>query len=117
MDGLPDVHLEAGVVPRHPLAGIAVDGAHVALLSFTPPESLHRRLGALADLPAPVWVGPRGVDDSLRAGAAPHVVALALTHRAAPEELPTTWLRIVPMLVYEEFAIESQPKHPSGLAD
>ena len=86
MDGLPDVHLEAGVVPRDPLAGIAVDCCHVALLSSTP-ESGHRRLGALADLPGPVWVGPPGVHHPLRAGAALDVVALTVAHRAAPEEL------------------------------
>ena len=36
----------------------------------------------------------------------------SLSHTGPPpSSFPTTWLRIVPMLVYEEFAIESQPKH------
>ena len=87
MNGLPDVHFETGVVPRDPLAGVAVDRRHVAL-SLTP-ETPNRLLGARAvrDLPGPVGVGPPRVHHSLRAGAASDVVTLALTHRAAPEEL------------------------------
>ena len=85
VDGLSDVHLKAGIVPRDPLAGVAVDRRHMSLSST--PETPHRCLRALADLPGPLWVGPPGVDDSLRAGAALDMVALAIAHRARSQQL------------------------------
>ena len=80
VDSLPDVELKARVVPRDAPPAVYVDRCHDP--SFLTPKTPHRRLGAVRDLPGPVWVGPPGVYDSLRAGAALHVVALAIAHRA-----------------------------------
>ena len=88
VEGFPDVKLEGGVVSGDSLAAVHVDsGAHPFLTS---PEAAPRRLlGACAvtDLPGPLREGPPGLHDCLAAGAAVDVLALALTHRAAPEQL------------------------------
>ena len=88
MDGFPDVKLEGGVVSGDSLTAVHVDsGAHPFLTS---PEAAPRRLlGACAvtDLPGPLREGPPGLHDCLAAGAAVDVLALALTHRTAPEQL------------------------------
>ena len=86
VDGLPDVELKARVVPRDALPAVYVDRCHDPLSST--PETPHRCLRALADLPGSVWMGPSRVHHPLRAGAASDVVALALKHRSAPQQLP-----------------------------
>ena len=89
VEGFPDVHLEARIVPRDALPGVHVYGA--AHLSFTTaPEASTRRLvggRAVAYLPHPLRVGPPGVHDPLRARAAVDVVALTVAQWTAPEEL------------------------------
>ena len=85
VDGLPDVELKARVVPRDALPAVYVDRCHDP--SFLTPKTPHRRLGAVRDLPGPVWVGPPGVHHPLRGSAALDVVALAIAHRAAPQDL------------------------------
>ena len=86
VDGLPDVELKARVVPRDALPAVYVDRCHDP--SFLTPKTPRRRFGAVRDLPGPVWVGPPGVHHPLRGSAALDVVALAIAHRAAPQQFP-----------------------------
>ena len=117
VDRLSDVHLEAGIVPRDPLAGVAVDRRHMSLSST--PETPPRCLRALADLPGSVWVGPPGIDDSLRAGAALDVVAFTVADRARSQQFPRHLAEDRPHARLRGTFGRIAPKTclPSGLAD
>ena len=115
VDGLSDVHLEAGIVPRDPLAGVAVNGRHMSLSST--PETPPRCLRALADLPGSVWMGPPGVHHPLCAGAALHVVTFAIAHRARSQQLPHHLAQDRPHLRGICDRIAPKTSLPFGLAD
>ena len=117
VDGLPDVELKARVVPRDALPAVYVDRCHDPLSST--PKTPHRRLGAVRDLPGPVWVGPPGVHHPLRGTAALYVVAFTIAHRAAPQQLPHHLAENRPHTRLRGTFGRIAPKTclPSGLAD
>ena len=117
VDGLPDVELKARVVPRDALPAVYVDRCHDP--SFLTPKTPHRRLGAVRDLPGPVWVGPPGVHHPLRGSAALYVVAFTIAHRAAPQDLAHHLTEDRPHARLRGTFGRIAPKTclPSGLAD